>query len=121
MNQTTLSISTASRRRQKPAKRTASDMGLDLLQRCDVPAAIAVEQKRADPRGLRAGPAPPGRTADVPRLARLAAGLAERCGEDAWIGLAGSRRGRADDAVERRPQPAALQHLGQRDIPVGDA
>src|SRR3954453_7195544 len=102
MNPTTLSISTASRRRQKPAKRTGSDMGLNLLQRGDVPAAIAGEQKRPVPRVLRAGHVLLGRIADVQRLARLAAGLAERRGEDAWIGLAGSHRSRADDAVERR-------------------
>ncbi len=61
------------------------------------------------------------RVADVKRLARLAAGELERRREDRRIGLSRSRSGRGDDAVEGGAETAALEHLGQRDVPVGDA
>ena len=41
--------------------------------------------------------------------------------EDRRVGLASSGARRGDDAVERAAEPAARQHLGQRDVPVRHA
>ena len=90
-------------------------------ERADVAAAVAVEQQRPDPGGVGARDVLLGGVADVERLAGGAAGDLEGLREDHRVGLTRARPGGGHDAVQRVAQAAALEHLGQRHVPVRDA
>ena len=94
----------------------------DGLQRVDVGAAAAVDQQRRMPAARAPSTSSAGRVADVERLAPAEHPASSQRGlEDRRVRLSRAGAGRGDDAVERAAEPAALQHLGQRAVPVRDA
>src|SRR5436190_22763441 len=104
-----------------PRMRSRIEMVPDGGERLDVPASVAVDQERLDAGGTRSCEVLGGRVADVKRLPGGAADELERGLEDPRIRLPRSHGRGGDDAVEATAEAAAVEHVGEREVPVGDA